>query len=67
MPSQRELATESIAKLQNLLTQLDLVCRQAAELQAEINAQMRDRARAFRPAVSDAPTPRRRPTKRKTG
>lgn len=64
MPSHRELATESIAKLQNLLAQLDGVCRQAAELSVEINAQMKDRARALRPAASDAKTPERRPVKR---
>jgi hypothetical protein len=65
MPSQRELATESIIKLQNLLAQLDLVCRQAAELSHEIDAQMKDRARALRPAASDAPIPKRR-VRRKT-
>jgi hypothetical protein len=66
MPSHRELATENIQQLQRLLAQLDLVCRQAAELSVDINAQMKARARALRPAASDAPTPQRRARKRKT-
>jgi len=66
MPSHRELALETIERLQDLLAELDHVCGQAAELSAQITAQLNEHAHAIRPAKSNARTPERRLVKRAT-
>ena len=65
MPMHRELTNESIERLRGLLAQLDLVCREAAELSEQIAVQMKDHKHAMRSAASDAPSPEPRRVRRK--
>jgi len=61
-----ELTDASIDQLRKLLAQLDAVCQQAKELSAHINEEMAARARANRPAKSNAAKPKPRRVARKT-